>query len=659
MHDEPQDTPAKDVEMCRHGAECRQMRQGTCKFKHPVLRGALGADDNNPPTTDVAYVNLCEVVDARKPKARLPRMRLTPKEALWFRNNWDVAFEATPPDDRTPVSQHPHINLAMQRAEAEAWVHGEVRQSLVFDVGGNPVRNKHQGREWWACCPQLSAADVHRAKRNTAELGSPSMANRYCEHTMQECLCVANGAEVGDYVLFSHSHYYIGLDDIYRAVNRTKNKVGFIITQEFDDAAGTFSGPHGIEARYRPSDDDPSHIIMEVEGNNHPYVHPRPDFLRAGSHVMGDNMVTFTFKRHFGHVRSGRTAIYQCDIGKATPDALARAKYVSAKALATTGKLYGPVDVTSPIMRANLTEGAAEMQIVPVPNVYAVGNTFITTESKRSVVVSRDLIAAASVVAVGTDRTKGTTFQNVLATVKIKAKGLNIPAKDQALSILWAAAIGTTANVSDELAVQRMIVREKQVQDDAAKLTALMNNGVSRDVAKTLVRNRWWILFTALLLVASVIYGMRVIKQRDAAEAENNRLACLAERTFYENAFGYTSDACNVTGWFMRSGEARNTADFYANLVRFGGTVLNASATVYNATREFALPYCIEWPLLDIAFGCQHALLAKSHDHDRGATLRRFAAETYDEDCLISLFLFVTFFAFMCAITTPCEELAA
>lgn len=544
---------------CKLGANCKYHLQGVCAFSHagaaPPARAAAAAVATHAPATPKLPLVEKQVKDdegtvVAKVLAS-PPVALTKSQAAWFAKKLGIEFAHAEPTDALNCAPHGHPYVAIQRALAEQYVQSCVGSSVVLDVGGNPLRNRANGRMWHACCPVL-VGDRDRNKRNRDTCGPPTVFNKWCEHKLQECGCLPRP----DFLVFGHTAYYFTPDELLLHTAATQERCCYVIVHTFATATGTMDGPDGPEAVWAPHDRNPGWVVMAAKHNNRRYAHQRVDWIADG-HYNGTGAaaglsIEFTLKRVFGH-----TSVFVGHVGEAVAGAQPHSVSL-AEVAASDGSPYGDVDLTSALTRNNLDKSIVDVKLIRSGRVYAVGDCVVaSSDDLKTIAVPRALIAAAATFSVGLDRTRPDKFEAVVNLVKQRAKQLMIPAAAQPLAVVYAAELGFTATVEQEISA---------AANGHRNAVFMRRAEYHRDLHRVKVVYDWRFAVRAILVTAcaaTLLAGCAVAaharysawrseqnRQADAARRAVLAAECRANLTLTDHIFGATYEHCNTTGWF-------------------------------------------------------------------------------------------------------------
>lgn len=157
--------------------------------------------------------------------------------------------------------------------------------SKVMDVGGSVKRassvvaaiNKvEQARSksltpvftYYSCNPTITSSDVVRNQKHKDFLRNhPDLQTNVEWKTLQNSTLV----NTCDALLFNHSLYYFGVEEVFDAMVLTTDMRGLAITHVFKNGTGSFPGATYVNEN--------GTVNMIVEGNSFPYNHPNLSWL--------------------------------------------------------------------------------------------------------------------------------------------------------------------------------------------------------------------------------------------------------------------------------------------------------------------------------------------------------------------------------------------
>jgi hypothetical protein len=158
---------------------------------------------------------------------------------------------------------HDHPHLALQRNLLEVRAMKEIKHTrgdvLIWDVGSGARR--HAKHRIHCLCPYLQPGDdlrLNLASRN---------GNTVCAHRLQDCTC-----GVPDVLLFVHSAYYFGVNEMISQIKRSTFKEAYVVGHLFKDAFGSFA--YGEGDYYFDLSSKEDWVVTKVKGNAHTYQHP-------------------------------------------------------------------------------------------------------------------------------------------------------------------------------------------------------------------------------------------------------------------------------------------------------------------------------------------------------------------------------------------------
>jgi hypothetical protein len=360
-----------------------------------------------------------------------------------------VHFQAAPKQRR---HDHPFLNIERSWCEEEAYklikhlldLKG-IKLSptkMVVDVGGNPHRHRKMKRVFvHSTNPVLSSADVVRSYMHTG-------ATNTCSCRAEMCACVSPAA-----YLSVDSLYYLSLDTVAQLVEKSEAKLLVAVTHLFPNAYGSFAGG---EATYQLT--GPDEVTMSVRGNSHSYTHSAMLHLRSSGHHYRTETGEYktlcwsqqmSFQNHVVYVftTTSKQVSLEMPINNTLSPALQSQGY------------YGPISIGSAFSDRSTIEIVGDVISLPHVSLFSWGTSVIVYESSRDLhmLCPKGLIDEAALWSMGRDRTKD-LWKSLLAWLRFKTNGYNIPPGCLDMSVFAAAAIGFTRNIAYETGVMHSIV---------------------------------------------------------------------------------------------------------------------------------------------------------------------------------------------------------
>jgi len=175
---------------------------------------------------------------------------------------------------------HPNLNLDRAMAEASAFKILKKASMSTIDIGGSMSRHLREhrvtyGTHWteknpavWSCEPIVVPVDVKRHNMGK------QLANT-CKHRAQECDHIQNF----DTAMWVHSHYYFTKEEAAAVIMKTRKRIGYIVAHHFRQLEGNMYYNKETKKAEATWSYGPGGIVMTVDGNETPYVHPSGDWI--------------------------------------------------------------------------------------------------------------------------------------------------------------------------------------------------------------------------------------------------------------------------------------------------------------------------------------------------------------------------------------------
>jgi hypothetical protein len=351
---------------------------------------------------------------------------------------------------------HPILNLTREIASNQIYnyLQHHVKQLANFkivDIGANMNDNVRLRRPVHSLCPILSPADVFRRFHQ-------GTGPNCCSHTAQECNCCLPLAYVA-----IHSLYYFTPEEILSLVERAHSKTLVAVVHVFDDAYGSFA--HG-EAKYQMI--DPLTVSMNVNGNQHPYIHSNMSWMRDSHYTSkrnGNNLVW---------TKIGQVADQSIFSFKSYPGFLAPEKSIPINLTASVkdSHYYGPVSMAGAFNDAGKIAVPGQNITLADLQFYSWGSFIMAYQSTKQLTMMcpKELVAQCSAQINGKKRTHE-MFATLLNYVRFNSQKYSIPPSMIDATSFVAACLGFVKNIALETSALYSIIKPTKalclLHDDA------------------------------------------------------------------------------------------------------------------------------------------------------------------------------------------------
>lgn len=335
-------------------------------------------------------------------------------------------------------SSHPHPLLAYERQVGEQRAVEYLRGSpRIVDIGGNAERHFNAGRNnVWNCCPILSPEDVNRNSRYVG-------LRNFCQHKFEDCDCV-----YPDSYLSIHSIYYLTPELVCAAVNSCKSNRLVSLHHTFDQAYGVMASG---EAQYMV--DARGNVQMHAIGNVTDYFHSACAWLRSG--YFEDHTTSTAMSWSIVHLMPNSHVVLflKAPYGMPKP----AVGYTGLVAAIHDPEYYGPIQLHGNAFHNSLQQTALPMfvnQVVNLNEFYSWGTTIISFDagSSTTIQIPKHFVDELAAYIAGKPRDP-TTFNNLLAQARVKAKDYSIPPAMLPMTIVAGASLAFVKYVRMETRV--------------------------------------------------------------------------------------------------------------------------------------------------------------------------------------------------------------
>jgi len=346
-------------------------------LRPPPAPPRLARTDTPPP---IGYVGV-----PAAPRADVPLRRALPAHDVPYDFHDDEAtlmrrhYRIEP--NRVSVQPHTHGFLALGRALTERAAISMIQRSdpnaRILDVGGSPARHAACRRNnVWSACPTLSPRDAGRALAYPRTPSGDPVG--WCNERAEDC---SHGPF--DIALSVHSLYYLGPEQIYRILLKTRLRRMFAVVHSFPEISGqTLCGQAHY---YRP---DPDNVVFAVN-QEQPYHHAHIDWVERGFlYVPGTDVMVIAKRADI----YGDHHIYRIELASAVPEVPPPANYRIALACReeSTAKMALP-PMTYPTEKGVVP---VEFHGVALDNImFFRGVAFVYGASQKFVPISRHILA--------------------------------------------------------------------------------------------------------------------------------------------------------------------------------------------------------------------------------------------------------------------------